>query len=151
MPSWTAIEVKPNVTAGDRSISASAKTGRTKTKPLAERDPNRSLATKKPSSENTKQKKSAKGQFEGRSFSEQFEYLCLAPPRWADQEEDDDREATYQSSEGVAGESNSSSPDYNWLAMSETIEMLDKYNRLTSYCDPGEHRRTYRQGAVSDM
>ncbi|KAF7192058.1 hypothetical protein HII31_06703 [Pseudocercospora fuligena] len=136
MPSWTAIEVKPNVTEGDRSIGASSKPGRANTKPLAERDPNRSLATKKPSSEKPKQKKSAKGQFEDRSFSEQYEYLCLPIPSSAGGNEDHDSEATYQGGAEVVGESSCSCPDYELVAMRETIEMLDKNNRLASYCDP---------------
>ncbi|KXS95531.1 hypothetical protein AC578_6980 [Pseudocercospora eumusae] len=137
MPSWTAIEVISDVSGGYTNNSASAKPGRAKTKPLAERDPNRSLTSKKTSSDKPKQKKSAKGQFEDRSFSEQYEYLCLPLPQWAhEEEEDDDHEATYQGTGEDAGNSSSTFSDYNWVAMSETIEMLDKYNRLASYCDP---------------
>ncbi|EME88680.1 uncharacterized protein MYCFIDRAFT_170266 [Pseudocercospora fijiensis CIRAD86] len=55
--------------------------GRAKIKALAERDPNRSLASQESSSKKPKQKRPAKSQFEDRSFSGAYEYLCLAQPQ----------------------------------------------------------------------
>lgn len=102
-------------------------------RPLAEVDPNEQTQAVPEGGKPKKQRVSAKAQFEQSSFEGKYEYACIGKPPWAEEIDDD---VDGEKSKLVWKKPASEHPEWKWVMLRESFDLLDTAHKDTDHRDP---------------
>ncbi|EME85543.1 uncharacterized protein MYCFIDRAFT_193826 [Pseudocercospora fijiensis CIRAD86] len=97
--------------------------------PNEQRVPSRASQDAKPK----RQRTNAKTQFERSTFTGKYEYACIGRPPWA---EDDAEDGKDEESKLVWKKSASEHPNWKWIMLRESFDLLDAAYQDTDNRDP---------------
>lgn len=107
-------------------------------------DPNEQRPAKRVNNANSKPKRErtdAKTQFSQRAFEGQYSYICIDRPLWGREDADDpelehDELPEDEESDRLWQKPAAEHPEWKWVLLKESFEMLNEWCRLAQYCDP---------------
>ncbi|KAK4493831.1 hypothetical protein PRZ48_015016 [Zasmidium cellare] len=81
-----------------------------------------------------------KDMFASRAFEGQYEYICFPRPSWGrdddSEEEDEGKPHKDDESRSMYKKPASEHPDWKWITMKESHDLLVEWNRLSACCNP---------------